>query len=39
LKPGVFEFARLLPMTSIQPWWARSAPSAAMKEVVMACAA
>src|SRR5688572_23395288 len=35
LKPGVLVFARLLPITSIQLWWARSAPRAAMKEVLM----
>src|SRR5262245_46385325 len=35
LNPGVFEFARLLPMTSIQLWCARRAPRAAMKEVLM----
>src|SRR5262245_26545195 len=35
LNPVVFEFARLLPITSIQLWFARKAPSAAMKEVAM----
>mgnify|MGYP000890662861 CR=1 FL=1 len=36
LKPGVFEFARLLPMTSIQDWWAWRPLRAEKRELDMA---